>query len=309
MDFHYTNLTSNVGRKENLLDKLDKARRTNKKMGPMFGYLKSNVLRDSKGFSIITARPEELMQFAGDFERTFGVLSDKIKDRLSRIFYYSDYDKWSAYEVAKRIGVNVCPYCNRSYTFIVGSDREKGTRFQFDHFLSQSKYPFLALSFYNLIPSCHICNSNLKGSEDFSTTSNIHPYIEGFDNELLFSIRPKNIKFLNGVPSSYRIKFRRGNNATWDIDKVKAAFRNVVIFRLTKLYNMHKDYVDDLLVKSVIYNKAYIDSLFSQYGGTLFKNKDDVKRMVIGGYIEPRDYHKRVLSKLTADLAQELDLI
>ena len=36
---------------------------------------------------------------------------------------------------------------------------------QFDHFYNKSKYPLLAISFYNLVPVCGTCN-HTKGKND-----------------------------------------------------------------------------------------------------------------------------------------------
>ena len=58
--------------------------------------------------------------------------------------------------------LRVCPYCG--LTIIEPSNR---TKHQIDHFFPKGKYPFLALSYYNLIPSCDKCNeSPNKGRKD-----------------------------------------------------------------------------------------------------------------------------------------------
>ena len=209
----------------------------------------------------------------------------------------------------KKINVNVCPYCNRNYTFVVGNDLIKGTRFEYDHFFDKARYPYLALSFYNLVPSCHVCNSNLKGSNKFEIDKNIHPYLEGFGSDLLFTIKPKNIDFLNGKNSAYRITFKKNELSNWDREKLKAAFRNVVTFRISDLYNMHKDYVNEIIQKSIVYNEDHIKDLFNKYNGTLFSSEDDVRRMVLGNYINEDEYSKRPLSKLTADISRELGML
>ncbi len=65
--------------------------------------------------------------------------------------------EYSAYKFVETIDLKTCPYCNRNYTFIV--DEESGKlRPEIDHFYPKSIYPFLSMSFYNLIPSCPICN-------------------------------------------------------------------------------------------------------------------------------------------------------
>src|SRR5690606_37151236 len=66
--------------------------------------------------------------------------------QYEEIFYNKKVGKWLSTE----LNVKTCPYCNRQYTFTI----EKGTkniRPEFDHFHSKSEFPYLALSFYNLI--------------------------------------------------------------------------------------------------------------------------------------------------------------
>jgi len=45
-----------------------------------------------------------------------------------------------------------------------------------DHFYPRSRYPFLGTSFYNLIPSCHQCNSSVKGAKNPLDENLTHPY-------------------------------------------------------------------------------------------------------------------------------------
>ncbi len=313
LKFHYNNLTIKVGRQWNIeihLKKLITKYIGNQPLKSMYEALLKKVKKDASDFSILTATPVELSVFIELFEITYGhLLTDEIKAEILNAFYYDEYGKWKAYELAKKIGITVCPYCNRIYTFIVGNDLNKGTRFEYDHFFAKSDYPYLALSFFNLVPSCHICNSNFKGKKEFKLSKNIHHYIEGFGDNIVFSIKPKNIYFINGKASSYRIRFKKGNFSIWDGNKVMAAFENITTFQLTRLYNMHKDYVDELIQKSIIYNEEYVNELYSRFSGTLFNNKNDVKRLIVSNYIDENDYHKRVLSKLTTDISKELGLI
>lgn len=64
-------------------------------------------------------------------------------------------------KVVARLGLRVCPYCGRTYIYSVSPERG-GKRVkvkpQIDHFLPKSKFPFLAVNLYNLIPSCTPCN-------------------------------------------------------------------------------------------------------------------------------------------------------
>ena len=97
-----------------------------------------------------------------------------LKDEIFLLFNYNffttDNDgKW-AYNHSLRMGLNVCPYCNTQYTFTIKTSRGR-TRPQYDHFFKKSKHPYFALSFYNLIPSCYVCNANLKGQKEFKPST------------------------------------------------------------------------------------------------------------------------------------------
>lgn len=56
-----------------------------------------------------------------------------------------------------------------------------------DHYYDKGKYPYLALSFYNLIPSCNICNSKFKTTIDFKEIPHLHPYEDSFNEKAKFS--------------------------------------------------------------------------------------------------------------------------
>ena len=124
--------------------------------------------------------------------RTNQTQSKEFGDYILEIFNYDLFvDKkrfWNAYELSKQLGVDVCIYCNRNYTYTLTNGRNYYVRPEFDHFLPKSRYPFFAISFYNLIPSCHICNSNLKRDIDFTTSTNLHPYLNSLDDTLKFTI-------------------------------------------------------------------------------------------------------------------------
>ncbi|QFR48295.1 hypothetical protein FJR48_00570 [Sulfurimonas lithotrophica] len=249
---------------------------------------------------ILEASPEKLHEIA----KWFDTLSSTKKEEFNYIkteysnFITKDKIEYHGYILAKKLNINVCPYCNRNYTFTVINDKEI-SRPEFDHFYSKEKYPILALSFYNLIPSCHICNSTLKGREEFSINSHIHPYLESFHQKTKFCFKPLNADFLHNHES---IKIRL---FTTD----KKALNSKKTFKLDEFYEHHRDMVVELIQKSAIYNESYIDELFNRYEGTLFKNKEDLLRLITCGYITDEDINKRPLSKLIKDISEELKLI
>jgi hypothetical protein len=206
---------------------------------------------------------------------------------------------YNAYDLAQKLKINVCPYCNRNYTFTIKDKNSKSTRPDFDHFYDKGTHPILALSFYNLIPSCILCNSRLKSTAKFSINSHLHPYKDSFNDYAKFRLKIINSKFFYDE-KGFDLKLETSDVKA---EKIKEAFA------LETLYQEHKDIALELIQKAQIYNESYIDELYQKYEGTLFKNREDLLRLISGGYIEDKDINKRPLSKIIKDISEELDLI
>ena len=185
---------------------------------------------------------------------------------IEKIFKYDDFttDKsgWNSYAYFKAMGINVCPYCNRMYVFVVDKTKkikkkgketeliiEKTTAPQIDHFFPQDKYPHLACSFYNFIPSCSICN-HIKSND---VEDIVNPHIEGFekdgsfrvsfdrDNENSISLNNVNVKIRKTTPFSL--------DPTKKIDEKSKCNRiknSIKLLHLTQIYNEHKIELKDL---------------------------------------------------------------
>lgn len=64
-------------------------------------------------------------------------------------------------EFIRNLNLRVCPYCGDTYIYESARTQDGKIMIvkpQLDHFLPKSKYPFFAMSFSNLIPSCPSCN-------------------------------------------------------------------------------------------------------------------------------------------------------
>ncbi|MGF1827446.1 hypothetical protein [Vibrio splendidus] len=155
----------------------------------------------SKLKSIITAKPDEFDNFEKEvlqhirpddlFKKrgTTHSSTDFGKRLLSTIFDYERYRKTeSCYNryIKMKFDSATCPYCNENaVTIVENTNKKKGEfrlLFDLDHFYPKSKYPYLALSFFNHIPSCKICNTTYKGSKDFKISTHIHPFHRCFDS-------------------------------------------------------------------------------------------------------------------------------
>lgn len=70
-------------------------------------------------------------------------------------------------------------------------------------------------------------------------------------------------------------------------------------------YSCDSDYVRDILRTAHIYSDDYFEGLVTQYPD-LFKSKKEARDFVFFNYLEERDWGKRVLAKLTHDIAQKV---
>ena len=197
----------------------------------------------------------------------------------------------------------VCPYCDRNFIFNTKTDEEEGEgrrTSQIDHFYPQANFPFLALSFYNLVPTCGWCNF-VKGNKWNTNPNNfvIHPYDNRFNFDANFLVKIIDSKFYYKA-DSLKIEFQE--------DLPSRVKNHIEAFHLKDLYSKHNDYALELIQKKYAYSESYIDSLFKQYEGTLFKNREDILRLVTNNFVEEENLSKRPLSKLTRDIVRQLDL-
>ncbi|HFK1721301.1 TPA: HNH endonuclease [Bacillus cereus] len=213
---------------------------------------------------------------------------------------------WGPYQLIMELGLNVCPYCNRQYISTYYSKNGR-TRGDLDHFFPKSLYPFLSLSFYNLIPSCKVCNSSLKGDKKFEYGKYIHPYEEGFEEKLIFTY---NVEEVDSFTDQNKINIELDRNENVDVneDFLKKANRNKEVFKLIPLYNMHKDVVANMVRIRQSYNDQAIDSLIKQHP-QLFENRQEVIEMLLFSHLDLKHHDKKILSKLVRDIAVELKFI
>ena len=246
---------------------------------------------------IVLAKPNEFNDWISLFDE-YNKPNDesfkKFKGYMNR--QYEAMTKECGYWLAEKLNVNTCPYCNRQYTFTI--DKKKKTRPQFDHFYPISIYPYFALSFYNLIPCCSICNQ-IKTD---STKTLLHPYCEGFGDSFYFNINHKDY-ILN--KKKIEVKFNSVNG--YNNEFVKKCENNVSEFALKDLYSKHSDYMEEIIEKAYSYNDSFYDSLIHDFS-KMGKTHSEIDRLIFGNYIDLADNEKRPLSKLTRDLLRSIGL-
>lgn len=249
---------------------------------------------------LISAQPEELrkgIKYISDNHPTFHNKNSNIYKILFNVFISNGYDKIDKFKFIKDIGLKSCAYCNRSYTFTINRNRK--LKPEIDHFYPKALYPYLAMSYYNLIPSCPTCNGfGAKGQKDSYKDNLKNPYeIKSDDFKFTFDIESINIIDSKIDEDSIDIKLKRCEKANNDY------------FQLDNLYKEHKDVVIEL------YQKLYQENT-KEYFQTLSKSLEDfeldeyeIHKLITGGYKKDEDLHKRPLSKLIKDISEELKLL
>lgn len=259
-------------------------------MDGKFNHIFSENLDD-----LVLCKPSDMQAKALVYDNLIASFKDEFTQYMigqyERVMYKEGLGVW----LTEQLGVNVCPYCNRQYTFTVNRVT-RSIRPQLDHFYPKSIYPYFALSFYNLIPSCSECNRIKKDVQ-----LPINPYESDF-GDCNFMINNLG-EMLLGV----------ADKSQWSVD-----FKNITqkhtthidAFALRELYNGHKDYVEEIVFKATALTDvqlANVDQLLSQVAGVNI-DKNTAKRIIFGNYTSKFDFGKRPLSKLTADILEQLKI-
>lgn len=240
---------------------------------------------------------QKLVKFLDDNPKRYE-LKSKEKD-----YFLEMYKRLKKANFIKQLNIHVCPYCNRNYIFNFSKNNTQEATAQLDHFFDKKDYPYLAVSLYNLVPSCSTCNQrkSLKRENIF------YPYLESFNESAKFKYNG-----IKAIAKDEKMDFLDSKRVMFDIEAIKddeKVEKHIEVFNLKNLYEEHKDIVAELLQKKEIYNDSYIDELMQKYEGTLFKNREDLLRLITCGYVSDEDLHKRPLSKLIKDISEELNLI
>lgn len=239
-----------------------------------------------------------------------------------RYFHQKDDNKtYFGFNLAQALDTNVCVYCNREYISTISDvNGEKLISPAFDHFLSQSEYPYMAISLFNLIPSCYSCNSQLKHNKPFNINDYLYPFEDSYEGKAEFKTYWNKSFLSTEIPEAELVNV---NDLKIEIKPIytpepkifgdlslpqNERKGNIKVFQTELVYDsIHRDSVLEVITQFRVHSKKDIESLKTSY--TFIKNDADVYQFYFKNYLDEKDFNKRPLSRMTRDIAMQINVI
>jgi hypothetical protein len=133
--------------------------------------------------------------------------------------------------------LNKCPLCG------------SGVVSTLDHHLPKAKYPALAVTPINLIPSCYDCNKTKTASRPFtSEEETLHPYFDDVEDELWLKA-----EVIEQKPVGFKFYVVQPEN--WDDLKYKRVKYHFKTFKLGRLYSIFA--AGEISLRELTLNRIY----------------------------------------------------
>ncbi len=271
-------------------------------------FLKYLLIRNHLSF-LLNCPADKLDKLSCIFFKKFPRLKEKesrLYREVTRIFVNEYENKFSKEDFIKALDIKVCPYCNRSYIKCIDNNENKALiKGQIDHFFSKKEYPFLAVSRFNLIPSCSDCNGvGGKFMTDVSENKLINPYLLEDADGIQFKMEIFRSHFANfeQCENSIRITVEEANGS--------GLKQNIEVFHLQEIYQSHCDVAAEIYLKG----KLKMPSIYRQKIINIMKpitpiTEYNFNQLILGIEDNPQQFKNKSLSKFKADLAKDEMLI
>jgi hypothetical protein len=216
------------------------------------------------------------------------------------------------------LGVATCPYCNRQYiTFWNGKNKNNKdvihATADLDHYFQKSMYPLFALSLFNFIPSCQLCNSRMKGS---SPNRTLYPFEEGFQDNVKFrlSLSKDDEKsllemWLGTISSDFaKIELLVDDSNGLDEQYLLRVKNSDETFRLVPIYQAHKMKAIETILKKRIFLEGtyefYLSDLLDKMNISSNYLTSSLERLLVG-YDWNNENYDEPLSKMIHDIYRD----
>lgn len=234
----------------------------------------------------------------------------RANQELLKVFDYDWFARpktgWSLGELALELSkvVRVCPYCNAEtvYAYKVSGGKFKIVKSSFDHYFPQARYPFLALSLYNLIPACSRCNTSFKGDKYEGLLEMAHPYAsdEGIHDGMKYRLLFKDAKAISNCQAEGLegvLLTERGV-----IGSFEKGIRQERLFKTSETYTaLYRPVAADALWKSLRYSSAYLDLMAKKLKRSGM-TRDRLERLMCGASLDAKDINLNCHGKMIQDI-------
>lgn len=164
-------------------------------------------------------------------------------------------------DTANGFEIHNCVYCDlEDVTTFTKADGTKVRKFETEHVLDKGECPLVALSLYNFVPSCGICNGPaIKGTKTIGDTEDeiarLSPSAEGYDFEGKVRFE---VKIINPYAADLKATSHIGDYEV-DFDVQEAIYqKSIDLFELKGRYNVDKNKTE--LLKWRERRKFYTDN-------------------------------------------------
>ncbi|WP_210452732.1 hypothetical protein [Pantoea ananatis] len=263
--------------------------------------------------SIVSTSTRDFSQVIYDFNNTFPIdetngnkQRNEVLGIMKNIFNYNKFRDsrkiWGAYLLCESSIYKVCPYCHiRTIDTTPKSSDLKGYRPDLDHFISQSNYPFLALSLGNIMPSCSVCNGpHMKHDTDFYAVPHLNPQV---DKALLkFTLIPASGKSWTPV-----LRALREGKEDYKIH-IEAPDNNAEARMSLKTFQLISQYQNHLhealrIAKNISKDPSFAKSVGLVTGlNILSQNKSEEIEMILGFSPNNGEFRNIPLGKMKLDI-------
>lgn len=245
----------------------------------------------------------------GDFEKLEEIktsIGSKYSSENNIVKEVFNYDKKITPKISKlqpkiakffedNIEVHTCYFCNIEFINKFSTSKKTKNGFTLDHFIDKGTYPYLALSLYNFVPSCYVCNSKIKGTQSIKAIAPTSQKFN-FDDKVKFKTFLSNPNLQIDEEADIELFLKEDFS-----DKYQSYLQ---VLELDGRYDYHKYKVIEMIQK----RKEYPDSRIKELAILTQKTEEEVKQDLFGVYLK-EDLHKRPLSKLIKDISEELKLL
>lgn len=198
-------------------------------------------------------------------KQMFNEVNKELQDCTNNKKRFIDYSILSSksdlrHKLMNSVGLRTCPYCNRNYITSYG---EKSTA-DLDHFYQKKQYPLFALSLFNFVPSCSVCNSRMKNT--YPADNALYPYEEGFEDDAKFELKTTRKPYEKNFCESIFHLFQAIRDTKFDEfsleiitdpktppSKKEKIENSEKLFHLTEVYENHKQDALEAALRTRVY--------------------------------------------------------